>query len=100
MTNKQDTDDLAPLILDKYSQRVLVFKLPKYISREFCHGGGIPTTFTLVDWFDDSVIPIPHDDMREIIRGKNYYNSECNYLVFHVSGKSYLVDKPTNEKPL
>ena len=36
-----------------------VFELPNAYSSDFCFGGGIPTTFQMVDWFQ----PIPIEDV-------------------------------------
>ena len=36
-----------------------VFELPNTYSSDFCFGGGIPTTFQMVDWFQ----PIPIEDV-------------------------------------
>ena len=31
---------------------VYVYKLPEKLSNGFCFGGGVPITFTNVDWFN------------------------------------------------
>ena len=41
--------------VDGWNNFCRVFEFPEGLSSEFCHGGGIPTTFKMVDWFN----PIP-----------------------------------------
>ena len=37
--------------VDGWNNFCRVFELPEQFSSDYCFGGGIPTTFTMVDWF-------------------------------------------------
>lgn len=41
--------------VDGWNNFCRVFELPEHFSPEFCFGGGIPTTFQMIDWFN----PVP-----------------------------------------
>lgn len=41
--------------VDGWNNFCRVFELPAQFSSEFCFGGGIPTTFQMIDWFN----PVP-----------------------------------------
>jgi len=41
--------------VDGWNNFCRVFELPNHFSSEFCFGGGIPTNFQMVDWFN----PVP-----------------------------------------
>ena len=62
---------------------IRVYRLPEKLSDGFCHGGGVPITFTNVDWFGappegQSVSP---GEIANFIRAKSYFDPSARYLV-------------------
>lgn len=88
-----------------------VFQLPSEFPEGFCFGGGLPTTFQMVDWFN----PIPAFDdefnfllpktlegaeleasremLKDFIRGKGYFNPLATFLIITDYGDAFLVGK-------
>jgi hypothetical protein len=59
---------------------VRVYRLPEKLTAGYCFGGGVPITFTNVDWFE-----CPADEDRdalvEFIRSKQYCRPDARFLV-------------------
>ena len=88
-----------------------VFKLPSVFPAGYCFGGGPPTNFQMIDWFnpipafdDDFNTTLPktldsveleasRDMLKEFIRGKNYFNPVETFLVITDYGDTFLVGK-------
>lgn len=87
-----------------------LFRLPKVFPSDYCFGGGHPTTFVLVDWFN----PFPEQDfwgdktkefdksdakylkhieeLKDFIKEKKYFNPKYTYLVLTDYGDVFLVN--------
>lgn len=77
-----------------------IFELPLQYPTDFCFGGGDPTTFKMVDWFN----PIPTEStglrfdtwaecevgLREFLCKKNYVQPGRQYLCITDFGKSFI----------
>lgn len=97
----RDDRKLAPFVFDDKDNLIRIFRLPLLISSDFCFGGGIPTTFEMVDWFrpSDAMRDWKPDDVREFIRTKVYYRSDRNYLAMCRTGECFLIDPPIAKSP-
>jgi len=87
-----------------------VFRLPDVFPSDYCFGGGHPSTFILVDWFNafspqdfwgneikefDKVGEeyLSHiEKLRDFIKGKKYFNSAHTYMVLTDYGDVFLVN--------
>lgn len=85
---------LSPLIFDKDSNFLLVFRLPLQVPNGFCFNGGYPVSFQLVDWFEANAEELTEDQTRDFIRRKPYYVIGLQYLVLRRNGSAFLVDLP------
>lgn len=59
---------------------IYVYRLPVKMSDGFCFGGGVPITFTNVDWFSGSA-EMTRADVEKFIRAKNYLTPGHKWLV-------------------
>jgi hypothetical protein len=59
---------------------VRVYRLPGKLTDGYCFGGGVPITFTNVDWFE-AVVESGTEDLRGFIRGKAYYDPTARFFV-------------------
>lgn len=104
--------------VDAWNNFCRVFELPDKFLSDYCFGGGISTTFKMVDWFN----PVPdiftagcskeiyrkevgeievkevsyHDLFNPIInfvKEKNYYNPHKTYLIICNFGATSLIEK-------
>ena len=50
---------------------IWVYRLPAKLSDGFCFGGGVPITFTNVDWFNGSE-EMKRADVEAFVRKKKY----------------------------
>jgi hypothetical protein len=57
-----------------------VYRLPEKLSNGYCFGGGVPITFTNVDWFGGSP-EMGRAEVEKFIRGKRYCTPGHKYLV-------------------
>ena len=84
--------------VDGWNNFCRVFELPQEYSEEFCFGGGQPTNFQMVDWFNP-VSPVSADskpiDLDELeltlvpwLRQKKYVKPGRRYLVLYDFGAS------------
>lgn len=85
---------------------IRIFRLPDALSSEYCFAGGIPTTFTMVDWFN----PVPPNDMnddfdavkhreliREFVRKKPYYQEGKKHLAITDYGDVFFIEQEVEE---
>lgn len=104
--------------VDGWNNFCRVFELPIKYSSEFCFGGGIPTNFQMVDWFNpvqglstpaiskenwlkkygkvESKIVKSDDLEKELIpwlKGKTYIKGERTYLVICDFGAAFIFKK-------
>lgn len=81
-----------------------IFELPIEYPRGFCHSGGKPVVFVMVDWFNP--YPEPHllpkrlsleeaetlrNEIRDFIRSKNYFVKGHQYLVVTDYGDAFII---------
>lgn len=66
---------------------IRVFEMPPSFSGDYCFGGGISTTFLMVDWFRDDrgmmAGETGRSEIAEFIKGKRYFKADRAYLVLH-----------------
>lgn len=104
--------------VDGWNNFCRVFELPIRYSSEFCFGGGIPTNFQMVDWFNPVVgLPSPaiskeewkkrvgaiesknididelKKEMMPWLRKKVYIKGEREYLVICNFGAAFIFKK-------
>jgi len=109
--------------VDGWNNFCRVFELPKEFSSDFCFGGGIPTNFNMVDWFNPvpdigqpavskevwrsevgeiEVKEISHDELRSFLvpwlRMKNYIKTGKTYLVICDFGASFIFVKEVSHE--
>ena len=114
-------DDLPVFQVHSWNNFCRVFRLPDNYPKGFCFGGGLPTTFTMVDWFypvpDMSIASISmaewdekfgSHEIKEIslielmkslvpfLREKNYFDANNTYLVICAFGAAFTFDGKTN----
>ncbi len=87
---------------------IRIFKAPMEYPEEYCHGGGIPVNFQMVDWFnpypqsdlnvtDGTVVLDPlkrkelNDLLKNFIKGKTYYSKNEMFLAITNYGDSFMV---------
>lgn len=59
---------------------VRVYRLPEKLTAGYCFGGGVPITFTNVDWFE-TLVDEGRGPLEAFIRGKQYFDARSRYLV-------------------
>lgn len=59
---------------------IRVYELPDKLNGGFCFGGGVPITFTNVDWFNGQA-DMKRADVEKFVRGKKYVKPGRKYLV-------------------
>ncbi|SDD93405.1 hypothetical protein SAMN05216337_101782 [Bradyrhizobium brasilense] len=59
---------------------VRIYRMPERLIEGYCFGGGVPITFTNVDWFE-AIIAEGRAPLVAFIRGKTYYSPSESYLV-------------------
>lgn len=84
-----------------------IFELPERFSSDYCFGGGIPTNFQMVDWFNPVPPPEMHqfdswEDLRtgmlnEFLLAKNYVKPGRQYLAITGFGEVFLFQKEAEE---
>jgi hypothetical protein len=105
--------------VDGWNNFCRVFECPEKYSSEFCFGPGIPTLFTMVDWFcpvDGLPNPtcskevwkenvgkidakvIDHEEcfknLSEFLKGKVFVKPNRDYLVICNFGMAFIFKKP------
>lgn len=68
-----------------------VYQLPLKRSCEFCHNGGIPVLFRMVDWFN----PVPFSVDFKNKESQEIWNENLERLVSFIKEKNYI--KPNNK---
>lgn len=91
--------------VDGWNNFCRVFELPTEFSSDFCFGGGVPTNFQMVDWFN----PVPDIDRPAVskkvwtekvggIKIKEVVHEELfNTLTVFLKKKSYVNMKPNRK---
>lgn len=104
--------------IDGWNNFCRIFELPEKFSEQFCFGGGIPTNFTMVDWFCPvSDIPQPacskevwkekvgeiktvektteelREDLLDFLTRKIYIKDGRKYLFISNFGATFLFSK-------
>lgn len=104
--------------VDGWNNFCRVFEVPEKFPRGYCFGGGLPATFTMVDWFNPIIgisqpavtkevwrenvgeieIKIVENDdlanrMREFLSQKNYVKPGRTYLVLCDFGMAFTFKK-------
>lgn len=81
-----------------------VFQLPDELPEGYCFGGGCPSEFVMVDWFNaftenglefDGNEPeyTKHiDELRDFIKEKRYFSPDHTYMVLTDYGDIFLVN--------
>lgn len=87
-----------------------LFRLPETFPKGYCFGGGYPTAFQLVDWFNpfdqqdfwkfeikefDEADPeyLKHiEELKDFIKGKKYFNSNYTYMALTDYGDIFLIN--------
>ena len=59
---------------------IRVYRLPKKLTNGYCFGGGVPITFTNVDWFEAPVSE-GRAMVASFIKRKAYFDREARFLV-------------------
>ena len=96
---------------------VRIFRLPNKFPSGYCFGGGHPTSFQLVDWFnpfsqedfwDNAAKDIDSGELsyikhiqrlKEFIKEKKYFNAQCTFMALTDYGDVFLInpEKRANE---
>jgi hypothetical protein len=103
--------------VDMWNDFCRVFELPEKFSNEYCFGGGIQTTFLMVDWFcpvgmgqtrvtkefwEKEVGPIEIreiedkwliEELQPFLQKKRYTKPDRKYLVITDFGMTFLFSK-------
>jgi len=104
--------------VDGWNNFCRVFELPAQFSSEFCFGGGIPTNFQMVDWFNPvpdigqpaiskevwkkkvgeiEIKTVKHDELCDYLtpwlRMKHYMKEGRKYLVICDFGACFTFEK-------
>ena len=64
--------------VDGWNNFCRVFELPERFSSEFCFGGGIPTKFQMIDWFN----PVP--DIGQPAVSKKVWRKKVGEIVVKI----------------
>lgn len=108
--------------VDGWNNFCRVFECPKEYSSQFCFGGGIPTQFRMVDWFNPVMnLPQPacskrvwrenvgeikildlsyddiHRDIIPFIEQKKYIRKDHEYIVVFDFGASVLINHQSHD---
>lgn len=59
---------------------IRVYRLPEKLTNGYCFGGGVPITFTNVDWFGTTK-PMTRDDLIGFVSKKAYAKQPGRLLV-------------------
>ena len=59
---------------------IRVYRLPEKLTDGFAFGGGVPITFTNVDWFN-GYEGMKREDLEAFIRKKAYFKTGGKFLV-------------------
>lgn len=59
---------------------IKVYRLPEKLTDGFAFGGGVPITFTNVDWFN-AFEGMTREDLEAFVRTKKYFKSGGKFLV-------------------
>jgi hypothetical protein len=78
---------------------VRIYVVPEKPTNGYCFGGGVPITFTNVDWFE-AVVSDGRDDLIAFIKSKKYYHDNSRYLVLGDHPNFTFTIEPTNVVPL
>ena len=63
-----------------------VFEIPLEYPEGYCHGGGLPTNFQMIDWF----YPLQFDGIKTVtIEGEEYEN-QINATIEFIKKKQYI----------
>jgi len=71
-----------------------VFELPEKFSSEYCFGGGITTTFKMVDWFNPLPLPqwaISEDQYKKLIESGDMEESPDHSAEYTESTEADLI---------
>ena len=105
--------------VDGWNNFCRVFEIPEKFSNQYCFGGGIPTTFKMVDWFNpvsglDSPavtkevwrekvgkiesVQISSDELyfklKDFLLNKKYVQENRFYILITDFGASFIFQKP------
>lgn len=72
-----------------------VFKLPKDFPSEYCFGGGIPVTITMVDWFG-SPEKVSEDKLIQFILKKKYASGGRLLVIERHTNQSFIIEIQDN----
>jgi len=59
---------------------IKVYRLPAKLTNGYAFGGGVPITFTNVDWFN-GFEGMTREDIEGHVRRKRYYTPDARFLV-------------------
>ena len=115
---KENKMDKNIYIVDGWNNFCRVFELPEKFSSEYCFGGGIDTTFKMVDWFNPmdlggqptvskevwlekvgkiETVQVSSDELKnkllDFLIGKNYVKPNRTYILIANFGASFTFSK-------
>lgn len=102
LTEKRDRDAKAHKVTE-LTNFCRVFRLPEEFQEGFCHGGGKPVNFQMMDWFNPVCLrpvtglgaPETWEQAKEMlpdfIKGKIYYEPGRRYLVLTDFNTSLII---------